>query len=47
MQRKFTPVDPESQLCYWLFAKNGFADEIAKEAVNNEIYLRTAEDLFE
>ena len=24
MQRKFTPVDPESQLCYWLFAKNGF-----------------------
>ena len=47
MQRKFTPVDPKSQLCYWLFAKNGFADEIAKEAVNNEIYLRTAEDLFE
>lgn len=47
MQRKFTPVDPKSQLCYWLFAKNGFADEIAKEAVNNEIYLRTTEDLFE
>lgn len=45
MRSKFLPSGTEIHLHYWLFSKNGFTDEAAREAVSLNARMVTAEQL--